>query len=67
MPAWIADQGYDRRLDNFDKDPNTVSEYDAMGTPLRTGTRGWSPVFPPNGAAGAGAESVESDLLTRSQ
>lgn len=38
------------KKDNFDHDPDTVSEYDAKGTPMRTGTHGWSPNFPGDGA-----------------
>lgn len=45
MPEWLLNGNYLSRghMDNFDGDPNTVSPYDAMGTPTPTG---WSPVFP---------------------
>lgn len=52
MPQWLINDQYlnSRRIfstDNFDHDPNTVSPYDAMGTPTPTG---WSPIFPPASA-----------------
>jgi hypothetical protein len=78
MPEWlIHDQYLNARrsyagetnfsADNFDHDPNTVSTYDAMGTPQGTlgpgnipqAEGGWSPIFPVGG--------VEQDIAERSQ
>jgi len=45
--------GFDKpnkKKDNFDHDPDTVSVDDHKGTPLRTGTQYWSPNFPGDGA-----------------
>lgn len=51
--------GGERAGDNFDHDPNTVSEYDAMGTPTPTG---WSPIFPPTNTGGVPIETREKQI-----